>query len=148
MVDELQAKVEGLRKARAVLARRVEDAAEVKAGLEATFEWRANEACNYEVSVAKQEVENYEADVRDCALAMHAETGNTKFAGVAIKMMTRLIYSAERATEWARVYAPAMMILDKKSFEAAAKSGAMQMPVELWKEPHVYIDKDLGEVAG
>jgi len=64
--------------------------------------------------------------------------------------MTKLIYGVDRATEWARAYAPALLVLDKAAFEALAKSpaaDAMNVPAEVLREPKVYIDRDLVEAV-
>ena len=89
-----------------------------------TFE--ANNAALMQVLAKdRQLLQEREATLRDMTLAAYRETGSKKPGpGVAIRVVTRLEYDADKALEWARAHDAALM-LDRKAFEGIAKSGSI-----------------------
>jgi hypothetical protein len=83
--------------------------------------------------------------VKELALSIYEETGEKKVhEKVQIKHMTKYDYDPETALAWAREFAPALLILDKKGFESFVKS-ATQKPafVTIVIEAKPYISSKL-----
>ena len=77
------------------------------------------------VNEARSLKEQAEDLVRTLALSVYEKTGDKKVhENVQIKQIAKYEYDPEEALTWAREFAPALLILDKKGFESFVKSAA------------------------
>ena len=86
-----------------------------------------------------------EEDVRRQALATYAETGDkAPHPAVKIKDFTVLDYEPGAALDYARVYIPRAVKLDKRAFEKAARVLEPDF-VKITQEPRATIARDLNK---
>lgn len=116
----------------------------IKAGLVMDFETRNRDVFNA-LSVAKEECTKAEQTLRDLTLQAYQETGNKAPApGVDVRIITKLIYDAGEALEWAKQHVLALK-LDTPVFEKIAKASKLDF-VEMREEPQATIATDLSKV--
>jgi hypothetical protein len=86
-----------------------------------------------------------DAAVRAEALKDFTKNGCKQvFAGIEIKMQTKVEVFTDRVKDWAIKHMPNLLVLDMKAVEKIAKTGTMDAElVRVYKEPQVNIDKDL-----
>ncbi len=84
-----------------------------------------------------------EGAFRNALLEAHAQTGEKKFPGGGVRIVTCLEYKDEDAFFWAQVHSMALA-LDRKAFEKLAKGGNVSATiVTITEEAQVMIDSDL-----
>ena len=98
-----------------------------------------------ELTYAKEQCSEAEQVLRDMTLQAFKTTGNKAPApGVGIRVITKLLYDAGRAFEWARQHGLALK-LDTSAFEKIAKADKPDF-VEITEEPTATIATDLSKV--
>jgi len=64
--------------------------------------------------------------------------------GITLKHFIQVVYDPKVADTWARVNVPALMVLDTKTFEKAARAGTLPgAPVQLIEDVRATIASDL-----
>ena len=151
--------IETLALARTILASEKANMDAVKADIEVAFGKRLAIA-KKQLAEAKMAVQEAECSVRNKAEYQYAQDGNKRpHPAVQIKVFRVLRYRVEDAIEYARVFAPNALRLDKRVFEKAAKdtlkvieSGVhigdagkvLPATVSLEDDPRATIARDLG----
>ena len=119
--------------------------AQREAELHVTPEWQQWEAETGDFRVAKANVLSAEAEVREQALAIHAETSErTPHPAVKIKMYTILIYEFADAFDYAREHLPQALKLNRRRFDKAAKVLELDF-IDIEQEPRATIARDLSK---
>jgi len=81
---------------------------------------------------------------RDAAQAYRSDWSGDLPDGITIKKHTELVYDPKVADTWARVNVPALMVLDTRTFEKAARAGTLPgAPVQLVEDVRATIASDL-----
>ena len=92
-------------------------------------------------------LEKAEAELRTASIEVYKETGERKpIDKVEVKLFPELEYEPKQVQRWSETYAPALLVLDIKSFEKDAKKGANYLhdaPVKVNEIPKCYIGSDL-----
>ena len=95
--------------------------------------------------VAKTALSEAEAKLRELALQSYAENkAKTVAPGVGIRIMTRLVYDAKEAMDWALKHSLALA-LDKPKFEKIAKVTPLSFVVSI-EEPIATIAAELAKI--
>lgn len=82
-----------------------------------------------------------EAEARQAIISAYEASGNKSPApGAGIRVKPVPVYDIARATEWAQRFAPALLVLDTKTFEKANLPGA---PIEWTETPTATLATDL-----
>jgi len=113
-----------------------EKASELKGQRDALLEgWNeANQELLDALTQAGADVAEAEAKLRELAIQVYAETKEKNVApGVGIRVMTKMEYDTKAAMEWAVKHSLAL-VLDKKAFEAIAKTTPLDFVVSI-EEP-------------
>ncbi len=100
-----------------------------------TAEYSAYEERKAAQKNAEEELAITEQSLRNEALKIYATTKDKKVSpGVNVKVRRIVEYAADAITEWVKANAPAMLVVDWKSFDKVAeKIGA---PVSIKEEPY------------
>lgn len=113
--------------------------------LHATPEWKQWELASQGLRIAKANVADAEAAVRERAVGIYAKTGDKAPHGaVKIKIYTVLDYGPADALDYAREHLPQALKLVKRTFEQAAKVLELDF-VTITQEPRATIARDLSE---
>ena len=97
------------------------------------------------LNAAKAECAEAEQALRDMTIQTYKETGNkAPSPGVGIRIITKLIYDAGKALEWAKQHGLALK-LDISAFEKIAKADKPNF-VDVVEEPTATIAVDLGKL--
>jgi hypothetical protein len=75
------------------------------------------------------------------------KTGGKPVKGLEVKMVTQIIYDAKAALGWAKAHL-LCLTLDKKAFEALAKTDSRPDFVTVEQEPKTFLGSDLSEYLG
>jgi len=82
----------------------------------------------------------------DAAQAAYGTDNFEPPAGITMKHFTQVVYDPKQADTWARVNVPALMVLDTKTFEKAARAGTLPgAPVQLIEDVRATIASDLSQ---
>jgi len=130
---------------RSVVAERKALLVEAEAKLHASPLWQQVGDRRESLNRAKSRQTDAEVAVRQEAMKVFTETGDkTPHPAVKVKMYTALDYDDGDALDYARVYVPRAVKLDKRAFEKAAKVLEPDF-VTIWQEPRITIARDLNE---
>lgn len=90
-------------------------------------------------------VDDKERQLRRDAVRAAYDTDNFEPPqGITLKHFTEVVYDPKVADTWARVNVPALMVLDTKTFEKAARAGTLPgAPVQLVEDVRATIASDL-----
>jgi hypothetical protein len=152
--DILQARVENLAQARRALKDEQDNLSGLEAEIEAVFGKRL-ELAKAQLDTAKVDVQDAEGVVRAEALALYGQDGNKRpHPKVQIKVYRVYRYDEAEALNFARVYMPDALKLNKRAFEKAARglegmdlgevTGQLAEVVTIRDDPRATISKDLG----
>jgi len=110
--------------------------------LQKTPEYKRVQIITEKVSMIFTALGLAEAELRSATLAIYNETGEKKpIDKVEVKIFKWLEYDSAKVLKWCRVFAPSLMVVNKKSFEkTAVEIGA---PVKVKEEAKCTIASDL-----
>ena len=116
-----------------------------EAALRSTAQWAEVERRRKRLQARKVEEKEAGAEARKQALVVYAETANkAPHPAIKVKMYTVLGYDDGEALDYARVYIPRAVKLDKRKFEQAAKVLEPDF-VTITQEPRATIARDLSK---
>jgi ABC-type transporter Mla subunit MlaD len=145
--DDLDDLVRQLHAKRQELARAKDDIQSTEVSIAASDLGRALEAAKERAGVAKSDLDELDAKLRQVALDVYQRTQDAKPFGdrrVQIKQYTTVDYDPDTALDYARQHLRAAVKLDKRKFDRLSKDLELDF-VTIEQEPRATIARDLSQ---